>query len=362
MSVALVLYFFFSPDGLRDLISKSPDTIIWGWVFVAFIAFMMNIVMDVFVTFFFIHKEIKSFTLWDAVKTSCVGQFFSAITPSATGGQPMQVYLLSKMGISAGFSTSCMTQKFIVYQITYTFISIFAIFLRFDYFVHTMDTPYKWSLVILGFISQVGITSLLLIISFCKGLSKKLLRLLEKLLHRLKFVKNPDDKISALETQINSFHDANKNVFKDKKRLLIYYAFVFCQIIFILICPYLLYRAFGFSGANPVDMICAQAYVNLTSSLIPLPGASGIAELAYNMFMAAYFSGGTLKSAILIWRFITYYAVIVCTAPFSRFTGGKNSGRKKAIDDCLNEGAQAEPTGGSDGGADGDNGPTAAES
>lgn len=342
MSVALVIYFFFSPDGLKDLLSKSPDTIIWWWVFVAFAAFMMNIVMDIFVTYFFIHKNIKTFTLWDAVKTSCVGQFFSAITPSATGGQPMQVYLLSKMGISAGYSTSCMTQKFIVYQITYTCISIFSIFLRFDYFVHTMDTPYKWSLVILGFISQIGITSLLLIISFCKGLSKKLLKIVDKLMHKLKFIKDPDGKVLALEKQINSFHEANKKVFKDKKRLLLYYALVFMQIIFILICPYLLYRAFGFKGANPVDMICAQAYVNLTSSLIPMPGASGIAELAYNMFMASYFSNGTLKSAILIWRFITYYAVIVCTAPFSRFTGGKNSGRKKAIDDCLKSGVNTE--------------------
>lgn len=343
MSVSLVIYFFVSPDGLMDLLKNSPGTINWLWVFVAFAAFMMNIVMDVFVTFLFIRTEFKNFTLWDAVKTSCVGQFFSAITPSSTGGQPMQVYLLSKMGISAGFSTSCMTQKFIVYQLTTTAASIFAIFLRFDYFVSTMNTPYKWSLVILGFVSQISITALLLIVSFSRGLSKKILKLVSKIMHKLKFIKNPDEKAQAFEKQIDSFHSANRNVFKYKKRMAAYYGLVFMQVIFILSCPYLLYRAFNFNSANPVDMICAQAYVNLTSSLIPLPGSSGIAEVAYNMFMAGYFANGTLKSAILIWRFITYYAVIVCTAPFSRFTSGKNKdGKIQSIDDCLKKGVHRE--------------------
>lgn len=336
MSLGLVTYFFVSPDGLMDLLKNSPQSISWGWVVLAFVAFMMNIVMDIFVTFLFVRTKVKTFTLWDAVKTSCVGQFFSAITPSSTGGQPMQVYLLSKMGISAGFSTSCMTQKFIVYQITSTTVSIFAIFLRFDYFVSTMNTPLMWTLVFLGFISQISITALLLIVSFCKGLSRKLLKLVSKILHKLKFIKNPDEKAHALEQQIFNFHEANKNVFKYKKRMVVYYLLVFCQVIFILICPYLLYRAFNFNLATPVDMICAQAYVNLTSSLIPLPGASGIAELAYNMYMAPYFANGTLKSAILIWRFITYYLVIVCTAPFSRFTGRKDkSGDRRSIDDRL---------------------------
>lgn len=109
-----------------------------------------------------------------------------------------------------------MTQKFIVYQLTSTAISVFAIFLRFDYFVNTMDTPYKWGLVVLGFISQIGITLLLLVISFSKGLSRKLLNLVSRIMHKLKFVKDPDAKAEAFETQIKSFHEANKMTFKDK--------------------------------------------------------------------------------------------------------------------------------------------------
>lgn len=343
MCSGLIIYFFVSPEGLMDLLKNSPGSILWGWVVVAFAGYLMNIVMDIFVTFLFVRTEIKTFTLWDAVKTSCVGQFFSAITPSSTGGQPMQVYLLSKMGISAGFSTSCMTQKFIVYQITSTAISIFAIFLRFDYFLSTIDSPLKWTLVFLGFASQLGTTLLLVVVSFCRGLTKKLLKLVDKLIHKLRFIKNPDQKVEALERQVTNFHNANKNVYKHKKKMVAYFALVFCQVIFILSCPYFLYRAFGFSGANPVDMVCAQAYVNLTSSLIPLPGSSGIAELAYNMYMGAYFQNGTLKSAILIWRFITYYLVILCTAPFSHFTSGKNKdGSRKSMDQRIMNGVSHE--------------------
>lgn len=38
------------------------------------------------------------------------------------------------MNISAGFGTSCMMQKFIVYQLTSTAFSLIAIVVRFDYF------------------------------------------------------------------------------------------------------------------------------------------------------------------------------------------------------------------------------------
>jgi uncharacterized protein (TIRG00374 family) len=35
-----------------------------------------------------------------------IGAFYSAVTPAATGGQPMQVFALKKRGIPAGISSS----------------------------------------------------------------------------------------------------------------------------------------------------------------------------------------------------------------------------------------------------------------
>ena len=86
--------------------------------------------------------------------------------------------------------------------------------------------------------------------------------------------------------------------------------------------PYCIAMSFNIS-CNIFDMLCAQAYVNMVSSLMPLPGGSGVAEYSFSAFFASYFTPETMKSAILIWRTITYYGTIAISAPFSGF-------RKKA--------------------------------
>lgn len=328
ISVCLVAYFFFSEDGLMDLL-KSSRSINFLWLLMAVVAQLFNVLMDTVVTFNFIHSRYSYFSLWDALKVCLVGQFYSAITPSSTGGQPMQVYLMSKMNIGAGFGTSCMMQKFIVYQLSSTVFSLLAIVIRFDYFIKTMSTPVMWAFVLIGFLSQLVVTFGLIVVSFNKRLSGLLLRFIAWLMHKLRFIKNPDGKIDSLKKQIDMFHEGNKQLFKVPRLMVSSYLLVFLQILAILSVPYFIYRAFGLDGASPLDMICSQAYVNLASSLIPLPGASGAAELGFSAFFGLFFTAGTLKSAILVWRIITYYGMILFSSPFSYFTKDK---RKHDID------------------------------
>ena len=48
---------------------------------------------------------------------------------------------------------------------------------------------------------------------------------------------------------------------------------------------------------------------------MPLPGASGAQELGFSMFFSSYFaSGDVLYTAVLVWRFFTYYIVVILGA------------------------------------------------
>ena len=79
------------------------------------------------------------------------------------------------------------------------------------------------------------------------------------------------------------------------------------------------------NSASPVDMVCSQAFVSLASAMIPLPGATGAAELAFSVFYNMFFGVAILKSALLMWRVITYYGVILVCAPFSLLTKNKKN-------------------------------------
>lgn len=139
ISIYLIIYFFVSEDGLIDLL-KKPDGCNMLIILAALLIYDLNILVDAVVTLIYVRSKYENFSFIEALKVAFVGVFFSAITPSSTGGQPMQLYLMSKKNISVGFGSACMTQKFIVYQIVMTAVSVIAVITRFNYF---SDAFYK---------------------------------------------------------------------------------------------------------------------------------------------------------------------------------------------------------------------------
>lgn len=345
ISIYLIIYFFVSEDGLIDLLS-TPDSFNPWWILIALIVFDLNILLDTIVTLAFVRSQFKSFRFIDSLKVALVGVFFGAVTPSNTGGQPMQLYLMSKMKINVGFGSACMTQKFIVYQILTTAISVAAVFIKFDFFQSAFTNIWSSLFIILGFSVQMVVTALFLIVSFFRGLTNSLMKLIYKIMKKLKFVKDPEEKMKKINKEVCSFHKGNRELYKDKKLLIVTYLLVFLQILCILSVPYFIYISFGMpeiaiaNGQNPAnlfDFLCIQSFVLFTSNLVPLPGASGGAELAFTMYFGQFFIIGginKIKPAILLWRFVTYYGAILISAPFSYFTKGK---RKDDIEQTIEE-------------------------
>ncbi len=328
MTAVLLVYFIVSDGGIIDLL-KSDEAIIWWLLVAGVLVYDSSVIVDAIVTYIFIGAQYPKVRFIDALKISCVGVFFSAITPSNTGGQPMQLYLMSKMNISVGFGSACMTQKFIVYQFVTMAFSVLAIILNFQHFSIAFQGFWASAFVVLGFLVQLGLTALLLIVCYSERLTGKLLGFVAKLLRKLR-VRDSDRKIAKLTREFHMFLDSNRMLAQNKKRMVMIYSLVAVQVLLILSVPFLVYLAFDMpriasAAGQPVgnwfDFICIQSFVLFTSNLIPLPGASGGAEAAFALYYSGFFMGKT-KPAIVAWRFITYYGSIILTAPFSYYTRG----------------------------------------
>lgn len=342
ITLYLIIYFCVSENGMIDLLS-SKDGFIWGWIIAGLVAFDLNIIIDTFVTQILIRTEYPDFRFIDALKVAFVGVFFGAVTPSNTGGQPMQLYLMSKMKIGVGFGSACMTQKFVYYQIITGVFSVLAIIIKFDYFKSAFTNIWSTLFIVLGFLTQTIVTALFLVVSFSPKITGKLIVIADKALHKFKFIKNPDKKVASLKEQVELFHCGNKKLYENKKRTALLYSLVALQVLAILSVPYFVYLSFDMQSvavANNqlplsfLDAICIQSFVLFTSNLVPLPGASGGAELAFTMYFSPFFvvgSANKIKPAILLWRFITYYGAIIISAPFSYLTRGKR------IDDAIKQ-------------------------
>ena len=342
ISVFLVIQFLTSENGLIDLV-KSKDSFLIGWAIAGLLVFDLNMFIDAIVTMIYIRMQYKDFRLIDAVKVAFVGVFFGAITPSNTGGQPMQLFVMSKMKVNIGFGSACMTQKFIVYQYVTMAISIFAIIAKFEFFQDSFTNFWSSAFIVLGFLTQVLVTVLFLIVCYSSKVTVFLLRLIRRLLKKIKFVKEPEKKIKRLKREFIQFHKANKLISSDKKRFALIIGLVFVQVLMIMSVPFFIYLAFdmpknaaaqGLPLGNLFDFICIQSFVRFTSSLIPLPGASGGAELAFSMYFGRYFGDKRILPAILLWRFIVYYGAMLLTAPFSYYTKGH---KKEKLSEQIEE-------------------------
>ncbi len=332
LCIWMIFYFLYSEQGLYDLLA-SPQGINSGWIFAALLSYCTSVFADVLVIYLYIHDEYKQFKIRHSARSVLLGLFWSAITPSSTGGQPMQVYYMSKHKVDVGYSSSRLLNRFLVYQITMTVMTVIAVILKFSYFQEHMDTPILSTLVTIGFISQTFITLVFVFLAFSKKLTAKATRGIAALLCKVKLVKDKERLKKSLETQLAKFHTGNRMIFSKPKLVLAATLLTVVQLIAMFMVPYFIYRSFGLSEASPFDMVCSQAFVTLISGMIPIPGASGAAEFSFTALFALFFTPATIKSATLIWRIITYYLSILVGAPFAYMT--KTTKRNKLLDDLI---------------------------
>lgn len=321
ISLIMLGYFCLSENGLAEL-SETFRTLNKMWLLMALLCLFINLFVDTFMTYRLVRCAAPSFKLHNAIKSAMTGQFFSAVTPFATGGQPMQIYYMSKCGISAAIGVSALTQKFVVYQSTLVTYSILALVLNQNFFEGAFG-GLMWSLALFGFLSQSFIILMLLMFSFSRRLTNAILSGVKKLLLRLRW-KKLYHKLGGFEQQLESFHTCNKALYKHRRVVVECYIATAIQLTAIFLIPYCVYRSFNLTGAAVFDMIFSQAFVTMATCFIPLPGAAGASEISFLGFFSSYFTPETLRSGVLLWRIISYYLVILISAPFSRLGKKEN--------------------------------------
>ena len=72
----------------------------------------------------------KVCSLWRCIQYSFIGFFYSGITPSATGGQPVQLYYMNKDGNKGSDSTIVLMTVAVIYKIVLVVLGVGMLLLR----------------------------------------------------------------------------------------------------------------------------------------------------------------------------------------------------------------------------------------
>lgn len=240
-----------------------------------------------------------------------IGQYFNCITPCATGGQPMQAYYFVQFGVPLGNALTALLSRFIVYQFVLTIYSASMLAAGFRTEGKILIEGGLMPFVLIGFAINTGVIIFLLGIALWRKGTEKAVNGIITLLTKMHIIKNPMHWRLYYTREVKKFHNNFKFIKKNVKVILKAVLFTSLQLILYLNISYLLYRGF-FPDADMFwgRIITYQAYVNMFSSFMPLPGAMGAAEIGYAGFFNMIF-GEYTGAATMLWRIFTFYLPIL---------------------------------------------------
>ena len=262
----------------------------------------------------FLFKELcrglgMRFSLFQSIHISLLGQFYSAITPFATGGQPMQIYAMYKRGQKVSQSSAVFIAKFLLYQSVITIYGIFVLWISFSDV--RMETPRLSLLAIGGFIVNSGAIFFMMLFAFSKRATTAILLGISSWFRWSRPGKKVYHWMEGFVVKLESFYQAMRQVYRNPIQILSLFLLTLCQMFFFFSVSYCTYRALGYSSAPFWEILAFQGVVFLVISFIPLPGASGAAESGFFLFFQRFFSRPDLAAAILLWRLVSYYLNII---------------------------------------------------
>ncbi len=240
--------------------------------------------------------------------------FFNAITPFSSGGQPYELYYLKKENLKMADVTTIVIQKFVVYQIALVLLGLIAIISNHVFNIFKSNDLIK-HLVTLGFIVNFLVTLVLFLLAFTRKLNKFFIKVVMEIMEKLKIVKNKEKRIEKFNKYINELYDGTKKLLNNKIEFIKMISLNFMGLICLYLVPLaLLYSTGDYQSFNGLISIVSSSYVMLIGSFVPIPGGSGGLEFGFMKFYGSFIKGGTLTAIMIIWRFVTYYIPMVIGA------------------------------------------------
>lgn len=259
------------------------------------------------------------------------GFYFSSVTPLSAGGQPMQVFYMSRDGIPAAHGTLVMLLDSIFYQVVTVLYAVAAI-LFYPRLVKQLGMGMRALLVIGGGALTLSAVVFLAFL-FRPALAARLSDGILIALHKLRLVRDLNGRRNKLERQMEEYRAGAELLGHRPLLLPAMLGINTMQLTFLYLIPMVVYRAFGLTGAHAAEMAATQALLSLAVVCLPLPGAVGAAEAAFLRGFAIFFGGALVTPAVIAVRSINFYLFLLISGAITAAVHlhGRRRGRASAL-------------------------------
>lgn len=326
LSVGILIYFLLTTGGGIEELAHIARTLQGPWLLAAVLAAVAGWVLEGYGLDLLCRHLKPGWKFSHSFTVGMTGLLYSALTPFATGGQPMQIYTLSGMGMDAGEAGSVIAVKTLIYQVVMVLYALVMVVAKLHYF-QTSVTNFSF-LTVIGLITNCIFIALVFLFTISEKTTDRIVRYTIRLLHRMKLCRRPEERYEKIHSQLQVFHDASRLMGNSSRLYLGVSGLTVVQITLNSLIPFFIYRSFNLRGAPVTTMVAAQVFVAMVSAFVPLPGSSGGAEGSFYLFFGIYFKSAIFP-AILLWRIVTYYANILFGGIFAYFGSGVRRPRRE---------------------------------
>lgn len=238
-------------------------------------------------------------------KYSLTEIYFSGITPSNTGGQPMVAVAMKADKYKFADIAMVLMAVTALYKIGLLFLGGGFLLCSFSYVFSVIG--YVRFLLYLGVFINIVFVGMLFLLMFSNNLFWVIEKVLLVILLKLRIIKKADvfmNKVIEQKTKYGQCADFFKG---NPIVVLKMFIILLIQRVCLLIITYFVYKSFGLSGTSLFQILAIQIVMSLSVEMMPLPGAVGVSESVFILLYDAVFGKLLVYPALLLARGINFY-------------------------------------------------------
>lgn len=309
--LGLVFYVILKDEDLGEILNALKDTSIPFMLFASIAALIYVVMEGASIQIILLSLGLKT-NIIKCVKYSFIGFFFNAITPSATGGQPMQVIYMRNDGINIGASSVTLLFWTIIYKIALIVIESF-VFIFMHGFAKSSIRGYMW-LFVTGIIVNVVSIFLYSVVVFSKNGAKNIAYFVTWLLHKLRIVKRKEKIEKKLDTLLMSYKEGAEYMRSHINTAFIVLITTIIQRVSYFAVTWFVYKALGQNNYTCIQIIALQSFVSVCIDILPLPGGVGANEGFFVKLFKPVMGKSLAVSAMLLSRAASFYTILIVSA------------------------------------------------
>ena len=234
--------------------------------------------------------------------------YFSAITPSATGGQPASAYFMIRDGVPVTVSTLVLLANLMCYTVSILLLGLLGLILRPGTFAR-FGTLSK-VLIVVGAAIQVVLAILFEMLLWKKELMRRLCDWVLRVLTKLRLLRNPERKRERLSAAMDRY-GLEAEQLKGRLKLLgkalaINLLHRMSQLMVTVFC-------FLAQGGRPQDALTVfsmQSNVALGATVMPIPGSMGVTDYLMLDGFSSLMNADAAANLELLSRATSFYICI----------------------------------------------------